>query len=71
MAGTCLDNAVVESFFSSLKQECVYRHSFKSRAEAKEYIIDYIETFYNPKRQHSANQGLSPMAFEQSEEPSV
>ena len=64
MAGTCLDNAVVESFFSSLKQECVYRHSFKSRAEAKEYIIDYIENFYNSKRQHSANQGLSPMEFE-------
>ena len=64
MAGTCLDNAVVESFFSSLKQECVYRHSFKSRTEAREYIVDYIDNFYNAKRQHSANQGLSPIEFE-------
>ena len=64
MAGTCLDNAVVEGFFSSLKQECIYRHSFKSRTEARKYIVDYIEYFYNAKRQHYANQGLSPMEFE-------
>ena len=64
MAGTCLDNAVVESFFSSLKQECVYRNTLKTKSEAKDKIVDYIDNFYNPKRQHSANHGLSPMEKE-------
>jgi putative transposase len=64
VAGTCLDNAVVESFFLSLKQECVYRDPFKSKLEAKKQIVDYIENFYNSKRQHSTNNGLSPMEFE-------
>ena len=64
MAGTCLDNAVVERFFSSLKQECVYRNTFKTRSEAKDKIVDYIDNLYNPKRRHSANHGLSPMEKE-------
>ena len=64
VAGNCLDNAVVESFFSSLKQECIYRNSFSTREEAKEKIIEYIETFYNSKRIHSSNNGVSPMEFE-------
>ena len=64
MAGTCLDNAVVERFFSSLKQESVYWSTFKTKSEAKDKIVDYIEKFYNPKRQHSVNHGLSPMEKE-------
>ena len=64
MAGTCLDNAVVENFFSSLQQECVYRNTFKTKSEAKDKIVYYIEKFYNQKRQHSANHGLSPMENE-------
>jgi putative transposase len=64
MAGTCLDNAVVESFFSSLKQECVYRHSFTSRSEAQDKISEYIDVFYNTKRIHSANNGIPPMEIE-------
>ena len=64
MAGTCLDNAVVESFFSSLQQECVYRNTCKTKSEGKDKIVDYMDNFYNPKRQHSANRGLSPMEKE-------
>ena len=64
MAGTCLDNAVVESFFSSLKQECVYRNTFKTKLEGKDKIVDYIDNFYNPKRQYRANHVLSPMEKE-------
>ena len=64
VAGTCLDNAVVESFFSSLKQECVYRDRFTTRTEAMEKISEYIDAFYNSKRIHSSNNGVSPMEFE-------
>ena len=64
MAGTCLDNAVVESFFSSLKQEWVYRNTCKTKSEAKDKIVEYIDNFDNLKRQHRANQGLSPMEKE-------
>ena len=61
MAGTLLDNTVVENFFSLLQQECVYRNTFKTKSEPKAKIVDYIEKPYNPKRQHSANHGLSPI----------
>lgn len=62
--GNCWDNAVVESFFSSLKRECVYRHRFATRAEARTVLFDYIEVWYNRKRRHSALGYLSPDAFE-------
>lgn len=49
----CWDNAVAESFFGTLKQECVYHCHFKTREEAKLAIFDYIEVFYNRTRLHS------------------
>lgn len=52
--GDCYDNAVAESFFSSLKNELVLGDIFKSREEARSEIFDYIEVFYNRKRIHQA-----------------
>ena len=52
--GQCLDNAPMESFFASLKKELVHRERFKTRAQAKAAIFEYIEVFYNRQRRHSA-----------------
>lgn len=52
--GQCLDNAPMESFFASLKKELVHRECFKTRAQAKAAIFEYIEVFYNRQRRHSA-----------------
>ena len=52
--GECLDNAPMESFFASLKKELVHRERFKTRAQAKAAIFEYIEVFYNRQRRHSA-----------------
>jgi putative transposase len=60
----CWDNAVVESFFSTLKQELVYRHNFTTRQEAKMAIFEYLEGFYNRVRRHSTLGYLSPMEYE-------
>ena len=62
--GNCWDNAAMESFFSTLKLECLYRRRFKTRAEIRTTIFDYIECFYNRHRRHSANGYLSPCDFE-------
>jgi len=62
--GNCWDNAVVESFFGSLKQELVYRRSWPTRVEAAAAIHEYIEVFYNRVRRHSTLGGKSPAAFE-------
>ena len=62
--GNCWDNAVAESFFHSLKTECVYRHTLKTKAMARQVIFDYIEVFYNRQRLHSANDYLSPVNYE-------
>jgi len=51
--GNCWDNAVAESFFKTLKKECVYRYRFKTKREAELIVFDYIEAFYNQKRFHS------------------
>ena len=51
--GDCWDNAVVESFFGTLKTEVINRQSWTTRKSAKEAIIDYIEFFYNTHRRHS------------------
>ena len=51
--GNCWDNAVAESFFHTLKTELTYHFQFKTRAEAKVDIFEYIEVFYNRKRLHS------------------
>jgi len=60
--GNCYDNAVMESFFSSLKSEL--RDRFESCGEAKMELFDYIEVFYNQRRRHSTLGQISPAAFE-------
>jgi putative transposase len=62
--GNCYDNAVVESFFKTLKRECVRKEIFVTREYAKSKIFEYIEMFYNPKRRHSYLGYLSPNEFE-------
>ena len=62
--GNCYDNAVAESFFSSLKKERIKRKIYSTREEAKSEIFEYIEVFYNRKRRHSHLNQLSPVEFE-------
>ncbi len=62
--GNCYDNAAMESFFHSLKVECIYNQLFSTRNEAKLAIFDYIEIFYNRQRRHSALNYLSPVNYE-------
>ncbi len=62
--GNCWDNAVAESFFSSLKKERIKKRVYKTRDLARADIFDYIEVFYNRTRRHSHLGGLSPEAFE-------
>ena len=63
-AGCCYDNAMMESFYSTLKREAVHRRTFATPEEAKTALFKYIETFYNRKRRHSSLGYLSPQAFE-------
>jgi len=62
--GNCHDNAVAESFFQLLKRERIKRKIYATRDDAKMDVFNYIEMFYNPKRQHSSNNGLSPLEYE-------
>lgn len=62
--GNCYDNAAMESFWSTLKLELVYRRDFKTRAEARLAIFDFIEAFYNRQRLHSSLNYLCPVDFE-------
>jgi putative transposase len=62
--GDCWDNAVAESFFSSLKTERVHHRLYRSRTEARRDIFEYIEVFYNRVRLHSTLGYLSPADFE-------
>lgn len=62
-AGNCYDNAVVESFFSTLKTECV-TGVFTSRATARSVIFEYLEVWYNRQRLHSTLGYCSPVDFE-------
>ena len=62
--GNCWDNAVAESFFSSLKKERIKRRIYPFRQEAKSDVFDYIESFYNRVRRHSHLDQMSPLAFE-------
>jgi len=62
--GNCYDNATMESFWSTLKLELIYRRDFATRAQARTEIFDYIESFYNRQRTHSALNYLSPVDFE-------
>ena len=60
--GNCYDNAVIESWFSTVKSEEAER--FESYAYAKEALFDYIEVFYNQRRRHSTLGQISPAEFE-------
>lgn len=62
--GNCYDNAVVESFFHTLKTEHIDQEKFNTREEAKRSIFEYIEVFYNKKRSHSFLGYLSPEEYE-------
>jgi len=62
--GNCHDNAAMESFFQLLKRERIKRRIYNTHNEARSDVFDYIEMFYNPKRRHSANGGVSPVEFE-------
>ncbi|WP_036097059.1 IS3 family transposase [Leptospira weilii] len=63
--GNCYDNAPMESFFKTLKVEEVYRRKFYTIKEAKYFLFDYIERYYNRRRRHSALGYLSPVEFRQ------
>jgi putative transposase len=60
----CWDNAVAESFFSSLKEELIHRQSWATRAQARRAVVDYIEVFYNRRRLHSSLGYLCPAEYE-------
>lgn len=64
--GNCYDNAVMESFFGTLKTELIYHEHYATRAQARSSIFEYVEVFYNRQRRHSAIGYKSPEAFEAS-----
>jgi len=61
--GNCYDNCYVESWFSSLKKEWVYRRSYSSEDELRASVFEYIETWYNNKRRHSSLGNVSPLEY--------
>lgn len=63
--GNCWDNAVVESFFATLKKELVYKRSWAGRLELRAEVFEYIEAFYNRRRLHSSLGYKTPAAVEQ------
>jgi putative transposase len=63
-SGNCWDNAVIESFFSSLKVERTDHKQYLTRDQARADVFDYIERFYNPRRRHSTLGYVSPIDFE-------
>jgi putative transposase len=62
--GNCYDNAAMESFWSTLKEELIYRGQFATRAQARQSIFEWIEVFYNRQRLHSSLGFKSPVDFE-------
>ena len=67
--GDCYDNAVAESFFSTLKNELVLGNTFASRNRARAEIFEYIEIFYNRQRIHRSLNYLTPEKMEMSVVP--
>jgi putative transposase len=63
--GNCYDNAPIESFWGTLKNELVYHHRFATREQAKRMVSEYIEMFYNRQRTQARLDYLSPVAFTQ------
>ena len=62
--GDCFDHAMCESFFATLECELLNRQSFKTQAEARMAVFDFIEGWYNPHRRHSALDYRSPITYE-------
>ena len=62
--GNCYDNAVMESFWSSLKRELVHRCQFATRAQARAAVFEWTDIFYNRERLHGALGYQSPVDFE-------
>ena len=62
--GNCFDNAPVESFFGTLKQELVHRRRFATREAARREVFEYIEVWYNRQRRHSSLGYVRPAEFE-------
>ena len=69
--GNCWDNAMMESFFGSLKTEWTFNKSYKTRAEAMQDVFKYVEVFYNRKRRHASLGYVSPAAYEECYEATV
>ncbi len=63
--GNCYDNAPMESFFGSLKTECVDGQNYRTPEEARRAIFEYLEVFYNRQRKHSSLGFVSPVVYEQ------
>ncbi len=63
--GNCHDNAVTESFFTTIKKQIIKRKIYPTRNDAKTEIFNFIEMFYNPKKRHSHTGGVSPAKFEE------
>ncbi len=62
--GNCYDNAITETFFSTLKKELVYLTVFETKEQAKREIFEYIEIYYNRQSIHSSLGYLSPVEYE-------
>jgi putative transposase len=69
--GDCYDNALAESFFATLECELVARSRWRTHAEARMAVFDFIEAFYNPRRRHSALGYLSPVEYERWHHPGL
>ena len=63
--GNCWDNAVMESFFGSLKEECVGSTVYPSHEYARRALFEYLEVYYNRQRRHSSLGYVSPFTYEQ------
>jgi transposase InsO family protein len=63
--GNCYDNAPMESFWGTLKQELIHHRRYRTRVEAIRDITEYIEIFYNRQRRQARLGFLSPVAYEQ------
>jgi len=64
-SGNCYDNAPIESFFGTLKNELIYHEHYATHEQARQSIFEYVEVYYNRKRSHSSLNYLSPQAFEE------
>ena len=69
--GDCYDNALAESFFATLECELVDRSRWRTHAEARMAVFDFIEAFYNPRRRHSSLAYLSPAEYERRYHPKL